>query len=57
MTVYYMLCLEPLRRQKDAMTRNSAINNLAKIVEEIWNKADCCLFTQKPISKLLEQKL
>ena len=41
-------------KTKDAMTHNSAINNLTKIVEDIWSKAGCCLFTQKHISKLFE---
>ena len=45
------------KKAKDAMTHNSAINNLAKIVEDIWNKADCCPFTQKHISKLFEQEV
>ena len=44
------------KKTKDAMTHNSNINNLAKITD-IWNKADCCPFTQKHISKLFEQKV
>ena len=59
MIVYHMLCLEPMRRQKTkhAMSHNSAINNLAKIVEDIWSKPDCFTFTQKHISKLFEQEV
>ena len=29
------------KQKKDAMTYNPAINNLTKIVEDIWNKTDC----------------
>ena len=36
------------------MTHNLAVNNLAKILEDIRNEADCCHFNQKHISKLSE---
>ena len=45
------------KKKKDASTHNLAINTLAKIVEDIWNKADYCPLTQKHISKLLEQEV
>ena len=44
-------------KTKDAMTLNSAINSLTKIVEDTWNKTDCCLFSQKLISKLFEKEI
>ena len=45
------------KKTKDAMTHNLTVNNLAKITEDIWNKADCCYFTQKHISKLFDQEV
>ena len=55
MIVYYML--SRTNKKKDAMIHNLAINNLAIIAEDIWNKVDFCPFTQKYISKLLKQEV
>ena len=48
------------RTNKDAkrsQTRQQIIWELAKIVEDVWNKADCCPYTRKHIVTLFEKNV
>ena len=42
---------------KRNQTRQQIIWELAKIVEDVWNKADCCLYTWKHIVTLFEKNV
>ena len=39
------------------MSHKSVVRRLAKLVEEIWNKVDCCPYSKKTINKLLENEI
>ena len=48
------------RTNKDGkrnQTRQQIIWELAKIVEDVWNKADCCPYTRKHIVTLFEKNV
>ena len=39
------------------ISHKSAVYRLAKLCEEIWNKADCCAYWDKTIIKLFESEI
>ena len=59
-TVHDCLLYVLSRTNKDAkrsQTRQQIIWEPAKIVEDVWNKADCCPYTQKHIATLFEKNV
>ena len=44
-------------KSKDRMNHDFAVSQLTKAVENIWNNADCCPFSEKHIGKLFEQTI
>ena len=39
------------------LSHKSVAHRLAKLVEEIWNKADSCPYSDKTIAKLFEREI